>query len=211
MDDVRQVVGTGRPGGHRLRAGARSRVVVQVQDARRVPGEQAGVAAPRHDHLRAAVSEEEREALHWIGGVQGHVAPAGPQHAQQRDGQLRGALQEEPHPGLRPHAQGAQPPGEPLRPRLQLAEGEPRLPGDDRQCVGRSGGALGDQLVDALLLGIARRRPPPRREHGAPLVAARGQDSRERPIAVGGEAGQRGAHEVPASAGLAASVKRAAW
>ncbi|GAA3067127.1 hypothetical protein GCM10020254_08400 [Streptomyces goshikiensis] len=136
VDDVREVVpahldGRGRP---RLR-GDRGGLGGQVDDpgGAPVPPHRDALAGQQGAHAR--VLGHEPEPLGRIGGVEGDVAPAGLEDAEDRDDQVGAAVHTQAHQVPRPDAGGLQMVGELVGAGLQPAEGEVRVAVDHRDRV----------------------------------------------------------------------------
>ncbi|HEX2094054.1 MAG TPA: hypothetical protein VHG28_16750, partial [Longimicrobiaceae bacterium] len=122
VQHVRQVL---RPGGRRGRGGALPQVVeedhVPVHDA---PGEGAQEALPGHDQRGARVAHDKAQALGRVRRVHRDVRAPGLPDPQQARQQLRGAIQAEADPHLRPHPAAPEVVREPVGPAVQLRIGE---------------------------------------------------------------------------------------
>ncbi len=105
---------------------------VQEEHLRPVRREEPGQLRKRQNHRRRHVLQHEAQPLRGVGRVErdeGAAGLPGPQHPRH---QLRPVPRAEHHRGLRPHAPRAQPPRDPLRPRVQLRVGHHLRPGAQR-------------------------------------------------------------------------------
>ena len=118
-----------RPGCSSARAAARAsagppaRCVVRPDD-HGLRGARAGASssgASRQQHRRPGVVQHERQALARIGRVERHVGAARLEHAEQRDQQLRRALEADADQRLRPDAQRPAAAGPAVGPLVELA------------------------------------------------------------------------------------------
>ncbi len=79
-------------------------VAVEQHPPRGAPRQALQQTRAADHHRRRRVLQQEGEALRRVRRVERHVGAAGSQHAQQAYHQVGRALQEHPHPDLRPHA-----------------------------------------------------------------------------------------------------------
>ena len=80
-----------------------------------------------HHHLHARVGQHELHPLCRIGRIERYVRPARLQDPHHPDNEIQRALHPQPDEHVRPHTQRVQPPRQPIRPPVQLSEGQ-RLP-----------------------------------------------------------------------------------
>ena len=145
---------------------------------RRVDGQDVGAGGNRQavqqprlreHHPHGAVAHHVASAVRGVAGIHGHVRAARLHHPQDADHQLQPALQADPHPGLRPDAGAHQVVGQAVGPRVQLAVGQRRVPGDHGHVVRRPPRLRLEQLVDAQVRGIRHVRAVPLLHHAPPL------------------------------------------
>jgi hypothetical protein len=141
-------------------------------------------SALRQQHGAGGVFEHEREALGRVRRVERHVSAARLEHAEQRDDQLRRALQHDADPRVRADAERAQASGQTVGARVQLGVCQPLALEDDGRGPRRARGLLLAELVQALFRRVHARRVVPLDEQLPAL--ARGQERQVGDASVGG-------------------------
>jgi hypothetical protein len=119
------------------------------------------VRTPQH----ARILEHERDPRARQGGVQRQVGGAGFQDAEDSHHRVERALDQQPDGLVRPRAERSQAPGQEAAAPGELAIGEPLLFADQCHRIGRAGGLLLEQLVQAGLRAAQRSRGGAHRDH----------------------------------------------
>ncbi len=189
VDDVREVVGSGRRRG--VVSGQRGGQCFRRVEAQhpRALGRSPGVRQPllgEEDGSRA-VQEGEVEALGGPGRVQRDVATAGLHDAEQGDDHVDGALETEGHGDVGTDAQRAQVPGQLVGARVELVEGEDGVFEADGGSVGRARGLELEGVVEAGVDGNIRGGLVPTAQHLLTLGGGQQRQLGKALLRIGGD------------------------
>ena len=109
-----------------------------------LPGSQAPAG---HQRPGAGVPQHGVQALPWIVGIEGDVGASHLENAQDSRHQVRGTVEEDPHPRLGGQAESEQPARHLAGPRRQLAVGHRLLTAEQGRSPGSPRRLLREQLV----------------------------------------------------------------
>ena len=116
-------------------------------------GEEPAQRPGGHQRREARVPGDERQALRGIVRIERHVGGAGLQDAEYPLDRLRRAVEAEPDPGFRPHAQPPEVVRQTVRPPVQLAIAQALTLMGHRRCAGVERRLALDELVQAEIRG----------------------------------------------------------
>ncbi len=179
-DDVRQALRgeAARGRGFALRRDLR-RVAVQAHRARAVRREALQQRLAGQEHRGGGVLQHAGQPLRGVRRVQRHVGGARLEDAQHGGDHLRAALQAQTHARLRPHAQAAEVPRQPVGGTLQFRVGERPPAGAHRHGVRGAPRLPREALVDVLLPRVPGAGGVPRLQHLRPLAPAQQRQLRK--------------------------------
>ncbi len=187
--DVRHPVGAarGRRAGDVRRVGGGGQFGGDVEHVHRVGVGVLQVLAVHEENARPGLGHDQPHAGGGVAGVQRHIHAAGLEDGQDRHGHPHGAFHQQAHRVLGAvgaDPPGAQPGGEPVGERAELAVGQPLVAAADRDGVGGAGRLCPEQFGQAgrgLLAGGA----VPLGEHAVPLGRGEQVDVADRLVRVG--------------------------
>ena len=144
----------------------------------------------RQHQLQTRIPPDEFQTLLRIIRVQRNVRRPGFQYPQHRDQHFERRLNRDPHQAAARHPSAPQPRRQLPGLFIQLRVGQPGILEPRRNRLGRALGLLRDQLMQAAVLGIVRRRQVPTGQR-LPLDIGLHRDRRQRAVGVVGEPQQQ--------------------